>query len=225
MFAMERDAREAAAIERRRMLEEERRARIFNPKTRTMGVDVAALDEQVRLKREAERAEAEREAAYAAEQERVRRELIRMEEEAEEARRTMLRGQQSFREQYQTFDSRKEFDLNDPQYIRKALPARVRCFFCPLPLSPPLLFPFSPRVTTPSHTTTPHTTPTLLTPQTPHTLTPPPPPPLSTPSPPLSPPHSHAFEIVRLFSLFLVSNFCGGVLFCSPSFAVVAIVT
>ena len=171
MFAMERDAREAAAIERRRMLEEERRARIFNPKTRTMGVDVAALDEQVRLKREAERAEAEREAAYAAEQERVRRELIRMEEEAEEARRTMLRGQQSFREQYQTFDSRKEFDLNDPQYIRKALPARVRCFFCPLPLSPPLLFPFSPRVT-PPHTPPPHTLPQPPPPHKPHTPSP-----------------------------------------------------
>ena len=92
MFALERDEREAAAVERRRMLEEERRARIFNPRVRTMGVDVAALDEQVRLKEEAARAEAAREAAYAAEQERVRRELLRMEATVASQRRAGLHG-------------------------------------------------------------------------------------------------------------------------------------
>ncbi|KNC46361.1 protofilament ribbon protein [Thecamonas trahens ATCC 50062] len=125
MFALERDEREARAIERRRMLEEERRQRIFNPKARTIGVDVAALDEQVRIKEEAERAAAEREAAYAAEQERVRRQLLQLEAQAAEQRRDVLREQEAYRQRYQTYDSRKEFDLNDPDYLRKDLPARV----------------------------------------------------------------------------------------------------
>lgn len=34
----EKDRREAAALERRRALEEERRQRIFNPRNRTIGV-------------------------------------------------------------------------------------------------------------------------------------------------------------------------------------------
>jgi hypothetical protein len=42
------DYREAAAIERRRNLEEQRKSRIFNAKTRLIGVDVQALDQQVK---------------------------------------------------------------------------------------------------------------------------------------------------------------------------------
>jgi len=58
------DQKEFLAIERRRRLEEERKSRIFNSKQRTMGVDKAALEQQIALKRAQQEAEKQREAAY-----------------------------------------------------------------------------------------------------------------------------------------------------------------
>jgi hypothetical protein len=45
------DLREQSAIERRRRLEKERQARIFNNKHRLIGVDKDALDQQVKDKK------------------------------------------------------------------------------------------------------------------------------------------------------------------------------
>uniref|UniRef100_S4R4J4 RIB43A domain with coiled-coils 1 n=1 Tax=Petromyzon marinus TaxID=7757 RepID=S4R4J4_PETMA len=63
MFQLEQ--REAAAIARRRRLESERRGRIFNPKVRTIGVDLDGLNEQVEQRRFREQQEKTREEAFA----------------------------------------------------------------------------------------------------------------------------------------------------------------
>ncbi|XP_041378965.1 RIB43A-like with coiled-coils protein 2 [Gigantopelta aegis] len=42
------DAREAAAIERRQNMEKQRQSRIFNARQRTIGMDIEALDDQIK---------------------------------------------------------------------------------------------------------------------------------------------------------------------------------
>lgn len=58
------DRREAAAIERRRSREVERQNRIFNAKTRLIGVDVSALGQQSSDKAERELREHQRSEAF-----------------------------------------------------------------------------------------------------------------------------------------------------------------
>lgn len=58
------DYKEAAAIERRRNLEEQRKSRIFNAKTRLIGVDVQALDQQVKDRKQWEEREKRRSEAF-----------------------------------------------------------------------------------------------------------------------------------------------------------------
>lgn len=58
------DVKEKAAIERRRQLEKERQARIFNNKYRLIGVDKNALDQQVIDKKLMEEMEHKRSEAF-----------------------------------------------------------------------------------------------------------------------------------------------------------------
>jgi len=58
------DLKEAAAIERRRNQEEQRKARIFNSKTRLIGVDEQALQQQVKDRRQQEDREKRRHEAF-----------------------------------------------------------------------------------------------------------------------------------------------------------------
>ena len=58
------DYKEAAAIERRRNMEEMRKSRIFNAKTRLIGVDVQALDQQMQDRKQMEERERRRKEAY-----------------------------------------------------------------------------------------------------------------------------------------------------------------
>merc|ERR1711981_682104 len=57
-FSME--ARAQLAVERRRQAEEERKARLLDPKARMIGIDVDALNRQVEEKRKAAAAEQEK---------------------------------------------------------------------------------------------------------------------------------------------------------------------
>ena len=54
------DYKEAAAIERRRNLEEQRKSRIFNAKTRIIGIDQQALDQQTKDRKQMEEFERRR---------------------------------------------------------------------------------------------------------------------------------------------------------------------
>ena len=58
------DYKEAAAIERRRNMEEQRKSRIFNAKTRIIGIDRQALDQQVHDRKTMEEFERRRSEAF-----------------------------------------------------------------------------------------------------------------------------------------------------------------
>jgi len=58
------DLKEAAAIERRRNQEEQRKARIFNSKTRMIGVDEQALKQQIKDRQQQEERERRRHEAF-----------------------------------------------------------------------------------------------------------------------------------------------------------------
>ena len=58
------DLKEAAAIERRRAQEEQRKTRIFNSKTRMIGVDELALKQQIKDRKQQEDRERSRHEAF-----------------------------------------------------------------------------------------------------------------------------------------------------------------
>ncbi len=58
------DYKEAAAIERRRNMEEQRKSRIFNAKTRLIGIDLQAVDQQIKDRKQIEDLEKKRDLAY-----------------------------------------------------------------------------------------------------------------------------------------------------------------
>ena len=58
------DYKEAAAIERRRNQEEQRKSRIFNARTRLIGVDAQAIEAQVKDRKQMEDMEKKRGQAF-----------------------------------------------------------------------------------------------------------------------------------------------------------------
>ena len=58
------DYKEAAAIERRRNMEEQRKSRIFNAKTRLIGIDLQAVEQQMNDKKQIQERENRRERAH-----------------------------------------------------------------------------------------------------------------------------------------------------------------
>ena len=58
------DYKEAAAIERRRNMEEQRKSRIFNARTRLIGIDEQALEQQRKDRQQMEEFERRREEAF-----------------------------------------------------------------------------------------------------------------------------------------------------------------
>ncbi|KAH3820008.1 RIB43A-like with coiled-coils protein 2 [Dreissena polymorpha] len=119
------DYKEAAAIERRRNMEEQRKSRIFNAKSRTIGVDVQALQQQIKDKQQQESYERRRGEAFAADA--IRNDKISqlLEKRQETDIIELNRALNEFRSLHQQPDSRREFDLYDPDYLKKDKPARV----------------------------------------------------------------------------------------------------
>ena len=58
------DYREASAIERRKNMEEQRKSRIFNAKTRLIGIDLQAVEQQIKDRKQMEYMEDQRSKAY-----------------------------------------------------------------------------------------------------------------------------------------------------------------
>lgn len=110
---------------RRRQSDLERRARIFDAKRRTIGVDKEALDAQVAekeaLKKKAQGTgnTADRDMLM------IDKQLKLIEVEKQKKRREQEMSCKEFSKQHLNFQSRREFDLNDPLYKRKGVPARV----------------------------------------------------------------------------------------------------
>ncbi|XP_069065391.1 RIB43A-like with coiled-coils protein 2 isoform X2 [Pleurodeles waltl] len=119
------DLKEVAAIERRRNREQQRQSRIFNAKVRTIGVDVEVLKCQVEERKLAEAKEKAREESFDAD--RVQSDKVAQILEAEQNRfaQSINKKVQEFREQMQPPEARREFDLYDPNALKKDKPARV----------------------------------------------------------------------------------------------------
>jgi len=119
------DRKEAAAIQRRKHLETERQSRIFNAKQRLIGIDKQGIDQQIndnKVMRETEKA---RNDAYMRDM--VRNDSIAVLLEQREGKdvRKLNKCVNDFRVRYQQPETRREYDLYDPNAKKKDQPARV----------------------------------------------------------------------------------------------------
>eukprot|EP00741_Cyanophora_paradoxa_P013071 tig00020675_g12624.t1 len=114
--------REAAAIHRRRVLEEERRIRVHDPKLREMGIDKQAIALQVQEKQARLEQEKARELALDAQAVEIERQMIVMDREKSRIRREVAQLDDEYRRAFQNPEQRKEYDLNDPKGLSKDLP-------------------------------------------------------------------------------------------------------
>lgn len=119
------DYKEAAAIERRQAMEDERKSRIFNAKTRQIGVDRQAIDQQIFDKKQMEDFEEKRHEAFAADAVRNDKITSMLDKRQEHDIRALNEALNEFRSLHQQPSSRREFDLYDPDGLRKDKPARV----------------------------------------------------------------------------------------------------
>lgn len=119
------DYREASAIERRRNQEEQRKSRIFNAKTRLIGIDLQGLEVQNNDRKQMEEMECQRAEAYA--KDAIRNDKISQMLEARQNHDNveLNKALNEFRELHQQPSNRREFDLYDPEYLLKDKPARV----------------------------------------------------------------------------------------------------
>lgn len=119
------DDKEARAIARRRAMEEERKMRIFNAKTRVFGVDKQALEAQIMDKDLTKQLDHERDEAFADRLLTTEHRMQLLDREASRVRKELLKDQEDYRGKYQQKDQRREWDLNDPDGLKKEAPARV----------------------------------------------------------------------------------------------------
>ncbi|CAK8689591.1 RIB43A-like with coiled-coils protein 2 [Clavelina lepadiformis] len=119
------DLKEAAAIERRRKLEKERQNRIFNAKIRTIGVDLDALNQQAKDRKIKEDTEKARDESFMADMVRNDKIVTMLQKRQEQDIHNLEKALNEFRDRYQRPETRKEFDLYDPDAKKKDKPARV----------------------------------------------------------------------------------------------------
>ncbi|CAL8071206.1 unnamed protein product [Calicophoron daubneyi] len=119
------DAKEAAIIESRRKREQERQERIFNARKRLIGIDEQALKQQADEKKDRELREKQRNEAYDADAIRNDKIACILEKRQERDKKEIDRALNEFRALHQQPESRREFDLYDPDALKKDRPARV----------------------------------------------------------------------------------------------------
>jgi len=119
------DKKEFEAIEARRQRELQRQSRIFNAKVRTIGIDLQAVQEQERDRRMREEMERRRHEAFASDMVRNDKisQLLQKRQEADIRR--LNKALNEFRKMHQQPNTRREFDLYDPDSLKKDKPARV----------------------------------------------------------------------------------------------------
>ncbi|XP_029455918.1 RIB43A-like with coiled-coils protein 2 [Rhinatrema bivittatum] len=119
------DRKEAAVLERRRNAEVQRQSRIFDCKIRTIGIEKDALDIQVNDKRIREETEKRRQELYATQMKENDKIACLLEDRQANDIRNLNKAIDEFRLRYQMPQTRREFDLSDPEAVKKALPARL----------------------------------------------------------------------------------------------------
>ncbi|XP_017122146.1 RIB43A-like with coiled-coils protein 2 [Drosophila elegans] len=119
------DLDEAMKLQKREQYEDERKRRIFNAKQRLYGLDIEMLDRQILEKKKQQTAQMECDKKYE-EQEQLQKRLISAQEkELEKRQRVVDSDLNYYRCRYQRKEQRREFDLNDPDFLKKARPTRV----------------------------------------------------------------------------------------------------
>ncbi len=119
------EQREAAIIEKRRRMEKERRERILDPKKRQTGRDSETLLAQIEEKKERERLEKQMEKEYAEYCGQVEERILEAERATVERQRAMRADLNEFRKQHQTFEMRREYDINHPRFQAMQQPIRT----------------------------------------------------------------------------------------------------
>lgn len=119
------DPKEAAAIEARKKREKERQTRFLNVRNRVIGVDINALNKQVEEKKLQKKKEQSKEAAFANNQVQYDMVAQMLDKKEAEQRYRLAKQVQEFREQKQQLRNQREFDIWDPNRLKKEFPARV----------------------------------------------------------------------------------------------------
>ncbi|KYM99597.1 PREDICTED: RIB43A-like with coiled-coils protein 2 [Cyphomyrmex costatus] len=119
------DLKLAASIERKRQTEEARKLRIFNPRIRKIGIDKEFLDKQVEEKKQQREWEQAKECQLDEAFIRSSEHAAYLERRQEEERRRINKEIDSFRRVHQRAENRRDYDLYDPEALKKSLPARV----------------------------------------------------------------------------------------------------
>lgn len=122
---IQREKFEEAAIQRRRKLQEDLKSRFFDPKQRSMGIDVQVLDQQVQMKKESKELEKKREEHFDNSIKATNMFLEVMDKRVNDARRHRSKEVETFRVQNQKPFMSREYDLNDPKMIAKDKPPRL----------------------------------------------------------------------------------------------------
>ncbi|KAM9171891.1 RIB43A-like with coiled-coils protein 2 isoform 1-T2 [Pangshura tecta] len=124
-LGLQRDLAEAAALERRRQRELHRQSRIFNARVRTIGVDKDALDTQINDKKIQEANEKARHDTIAGEMKQNDKIICMLEERQKQDIKNLNKAITEFQQNFQKPETRREFDLSDPQSLKKDTPARL----------------------------------------------------------------------------------------------------
>ncbi|GAB1863433.1 RIB43A-like with coiled-coils protein 1 [Camponotus japonicus] len=119
------DLKIAASIERKRQLEEARKLRIFNPRVRKIGIDKAFLDKQVEEKQRQHEWEQAKECQLDEALIRNSELAVHLERQQEEERRRVNKEIEHFRRVHQRVEDCRDYDLYDPETLKKSLPSRV----------------------------------------------------------------------------------------------------
>uniref|UniRef100_A0A3B3H8I3 RIB43A domain with coiled-coils 2 n=2 Tax=Oryzias latipes TaxID=8090 RepID=A0A3B3H8I3_ORYLA len=116
-LSSEREAR--LSLERRRHREAERRLRVFDDKLRTMGVDTEVLDAQVQEKKRQEGKAKQEQAAFDADVLHQSKAAAVLQNRQTKQKLALQKALETFRSQNQQPQTRREFDLNDPDSWKK----------------------------------------------------------------------------------------------------------
>ncbi|KAI3387579.1 hypothetical protein SNEBB_001031 [Seison nebaliae] len=119
------DAIEAAKIQRMRNNEAERQNRIFNSKNRIIGIDKNDLDHQVKEKQFNQQTQQMRNDAYANMMKMNDKIAVEVETDLEMQRKEYEKQLNNFRSIHQKPEQRREWDLYDPDRLKKELPPRI----------------------------------------------------------------------------------------------------
>lgn len=116
------DLKLLAKRELRQKQESQRKERIFNPRTRIIGIDKHALDEGIRAKKQREVNERNEELAYAKELQ-TQCNIINCQLKELKIEQSQLDSEMNeFRLRFQQKNQTRDFDLNDPECLKKTSP-------------------------------------------------------------------------------------------------------